>query len=361
METFEDIFETAVVLIICFGVTCFSLVQSKIYNSLHYDNGKHLGRFIITLILSIAVGCALPMVDNSGWTLPPLALALSLFSNTVTGLVAYSMVVGLCCYIASASVHIFLIYFIVGIMFAVLFERLDNEYKTGKPLAISFLFYVVIMAIWMVLDGKYIIPVTNIFITFILTVAILRFYCAVVVDKKKGAYITINDQEYKLLSKYKEIDSGLYYNAIHTAYFAEKTARILGLDIDLAKNGGYYHRIIVQECKREDKSLEDICSENRFPPEAVELLKEFNYKSQHLKMKETVAVYLADCVVSSIMYLVKKDNGKEVDYGKIAVAVIHKKLDSGILDKSDISLSDLGEIDKIYTGEKLYYDFLRRE
>jgi hypothetical protein len=78
-------------------------------------------------------------------------------------------------------------------------------------------------------------------------------------------------------------------------------------------------------------------------------------------MKETVAVYLADCVVSSIMYLVKKDNGKEVDYGKIAVAVIHKKLDSGILDKSDISLSDLGEIDKIYTGEKLYYDFLRRE
>jgi hypothetical protein len=133
------------------------------------------------------------------------------------------------------------------------------------------------------------------------------------------------------------------------------------MDIDLAKNGGYYHRIIVQECKREDKTIDDLCLENRFPPKAISLLKEYNYRSHTIKMKETVAVYLADCVVSSIMYLVKKGDSADVDYGKFAVAVIHKKLESGILDKSDISLFDLGEIDKIYTGEKLYYDFLRRE
>jgi hypothetical protein len=194
-----------------------------------------------------------------------------------------------------------------------------------------------------------------------MTIAILRFYCALVIDKKKSAYITINDQEYELLAKYKDIDTKLYYNAIHTAYFAEKTARLLGMDIDLAKNGGYYHRIIANECKRTDKSLDEICSENKFPQIAVELLKEYNYKSLDMKMKETVAVYLADCVVSSIMYLFEKDKDKEIEYGRLAVAVIHKRIDSGVLNKSDISLSDLGEIEKIYTGEKLYYDFLRRE
>jgi hypothetical protein len=78
-------------------------------------------------------------------------------------------------------------------------------------------------------------------------------------------------------------------------------------------------------------------------------------------MKETVAVYLADCVVSSIMYLLDKDKDKDIEYGRLAIAVIHKKLDSGVLNNSDISFSDLGEIEKIYTGEKLYYDFLRRE
>jgi hypothetical protein len=300
-------------------------------------------------------------VDYSGWAMPPIALALSLFSNTVTGIVAYGFVVGLCSYIASVDISIFLVYFIVGVVFAILFEQLDNEYKTGKPLFISLLLYMVIMAIWGILDGKYIIPTINVLVTFIFTIAILRFYCALVIDKKKSGYITINDQEYELLSKYKEIDSKLYYNAIHTAYFAEKTARLLGMDIDLAKNGGYYHRIIAYECKSQNKSLDEICSENKFPANAVELLKEYNYKSHVVKMKETVAVYLADCVVSSIMYLIEKDRDKELAYGKIAVAVIHKRIDSGILNKSDISLSDLGEIEKIYTGEKLYYDFLRRE
>lgn len=200
--------------------------------------------------------------------------------------------------------------------------------------------------------------------------AALRFYCAVVIDREKGKYLMINDQEYKMLAKYKEEDRQLYYNAIHTAYFAEKTARLLHMDVDVAKNGGYYHRIIVSECKAREKSLEEICKENKFPPKAVQLLQEYNYKSQPMKMRETVAVYIADCVVSAIMYLIDKEKSEENkqedekagnDYAKVALGVVRRKINSGLLNKSDISLSDLGGLEKIYTGEKLYYDFLRRE
>ncbi len=208
-----------------------------------------------------------------------------------------------------------------------------------------------------------VIPIMNIFVTFILMLVILRFYCAVVIDKEKGRYLRINDQEYELLAKYKEEDKQIYYNAIHTAYFAEKTARLLHMDVDVAKNGGYYHRIIVLECKKQNKSLEEICQENKFPPEAVRLLQEYTYKSKQMKMRETVAVYFADCVVSSIMYLIEKGEGdnQERDYGKVATAIIRRKVGSGELNNSEISLADLGGIEKIYTGEKLYYDFLRRE
>lgn len=173
-----------------------------------------------------------------------------------------------------------------------------------------------------------------------------------------------------MLAKYKEADKQLYYNAIHTAYFAEKTARLLHMDVDVAKNGGYYHRIIVSECKAQEKSLEEICKENKFPPKAVQLLQEYNYKSQPMKMRETVAVYIADCVVSAIMYLIgknksdedkKEDEKAQTDYAKVALGVVRRKINSGILNNSDISLSDLGGLEKIYTGEKLYYDFLRRE
>ena len=38
-----------------------------------------------------------------------------------------------------------------------------------------------------------------------------------------------------------------------------------------------------------------------------------------------------------------------------------RKIDSGVLNKSEISFADLIKINKIYTGEKTYYDFLRRE
>jgi hypothetical protein len=367
-KSFRDIFLMLIIIIACLGAVIFSMAQSNLYGSLHYDNGKHMGRFTFTYIFGIAAGCVFPLFDETGWALPSLALALSMFSNTVTGLIAYAGILCICVHIASADTMVFLIYFIVGIVFAILFEGLDDEYKTGKPMFMATLIYIAVMVAQVMFQNDdilseelYVMPAINIFITFIIMLVVLKFYCAVVIDKETGKYITINDQEYELLAKYKDIDSQMYYNAIHTAYFAEKTARILHMDVDVAKNGGYYHRIIANECKVQDKSIEEICSDNKFPPKAVRLLQEYNYKSQNMKMKETVAVYLADCVVSSIMYLIGKDDEQEIEYDKLATAVIHRKVESGILDNSDISLADLGGIEKIYTGEKLYYDFLRRE
>ncbi|MDE7478317.1 MAG: hypothetical protein K2M91_10270, partial [Lachnospiraceae bacterium] len=351
-------------------ITIFSFFQSDIFETLHYDNGKHLSRFAFMYLMAAAASCLLPMLPAAGWILPAAALALTLFSNTVTGLTAYAGLLSVCAYFASADIFTFLLYFLTGVIFAVLFEKLDNDYKTGTPLSVAVIIYVVEITAQVVFQSygaltvdALIMPVMNVFVTFMLMLVVLRFYCAVVIDKEKGSYLRINDQEYELLAKYKEDDSQTYYNAIHTAYFAEKTARLLHMDVDVAKNGGYYHRIIVLECKKQEKSLEEICKEHKFPPETVRLLQEYNYQSQPMKMRETVAVYLADSVVSTIMYLIGKeeDARSDKDYGKIATAVIHRKIESKELNNSDISLADLGGIEKIYTGEKLYYDFLRRE
>lgn len=376
-KSFREIFTLVLSVGSCFGAVVFSMVQSTIFGTLHYDNGSHYVRFVFFFLISAAAVCILPSLQSEGWAVPSFALALALFSNTVTGILAYAALLGVCVYLASADIIVFLLYFFIGVIFAVLFEKLDEEYKTGGPMFIAMLLYVVSMASKLVFENRGIISedklatvVVNIFITFVMMLAVLRFYCAVAIDKEKGKYLMINDQEYKMLAKYKEEDRQLYYNAIHTAYFAEKTARLLHMDVDVAKNGGYYHRIIVSECKARDKSLEEICKENKFPPKAVQLLQEYNYQSQPMKMRETVAVYIADCVVSAIMYLIgknksqedtKEDEKEQTDYGKLALAVVRRKINSGILNNSDISLSDLGGLEKIYTGEKLYYDFLRRE
>lgn len=376
-KSFRDIFVLAVIATICFGAVIFSLIQSSIFGTLHYDNGSHYSRFVLTFLASTIASCFLPTLQDDGWALPSLALALSLFSNTVTGILAYAGLLGICVYLASADILVFMLYFIMGVVFAVLFEKLDEDYKTGAPMAIAIVLYIAGMASKLAFESRGMISgdtlaltVINIFVTFIIMLVVLKFYCSAAIDKEKGKYLSINDQEYKMLAKYKEQDKELYYNAIHTAYFAEKTARILHMDVDVAKNGGYYHRIIVSECKANNKSLEEICKANKFPPKAVRLLQEYNYKSMPMKMRETVAVYIADSVVSAIMYLIKKNKSgeasaesekEETDYDKVAVAVVRRKINSGILNDSDISLADLGGLEKIYTGEKLYYDFLYRE
>lgn len=346
----------------------FTLVQSDICGVLHYDNGAHYIRFVLTFMIGVAAGCLLPMLPDSGWAFPAIALALTLFSNTATGLMAYSVILGICIYFSNGSVLIFLMYFLIGCLYAILFERLDEDYKTGAPICVATLVYSVIMLARIVFRSygalnieDFMIPVINLFITFLFVLAVLRFYCAVVIDREKGRYLEINDQEFELLSKYKEENPQLYYNAIHTAYFAEKAARLFHMDVDIAKNGGYYHKIIANECKKEDKPLEEICREYRFPEGAVRLLQEYNYKSEPIVMKEAAVVYLADSVVSSIMYLQEKNPDKEADYGQIAIAVLRRKLDSGILNQSDISVAQLCGMEKLFTGEKLYYDFLRRK
>lgn len=373
-KSFRDLFILILAVTACFGAVVFSLVQSDVYHTLHYDNGGHYMRFVLIFFVGTAVCCLLPLLDTSGWALPALALALSLFSNTVTGMIAYAGFLSVCVYFADADILVFLIYFLSGVIFAVLFEKLDEDYKTGTPMTIAVILYVAVMAAKVVFEShgaptgeELVIPVINIFITVIAMLAVLRIYCAVAIDREKGKYLLINDQEYEMLARYKEEDKQLYFNAIHTAYFAEKTARLLHMDVDVAKNGGYYHRIIAAECNRQGKTLEELCKKNKFPPKAVQLLQEYNYQSRPMKMRETVAVYLADSVVSSVMYVIDREQnapgGKkaDVDFVKLATAVVRRKIDSGILNNSEISLADLGGIEKIYTGEKLYYDFLRGE
>ena len=367
-KSFREIFMLLIVSAASFGSVIFSFEQSNIYQRLHYDNGNHYARFVCMFIISIVAGCLLPFLPSGGWAVPAIALALTLFSNTTTGLMAYAGVLGICVYFSDASILIFLIYFLVGAIISILFEGLDEDYKTGVPMSVAVILYTVVMVAKIMFENQgipdvelFIIPMINVFITILLMMAVLRLYCAAVIDKEKGKFLVINDQEFPLLAKYKEENEQLYYNAIHTAYFAEKAARMLHMDVNVAKCGGYYHKIIVAECRKEEKTLEEICQMYKFPPRAVQLLQEYNYKSLTLKMKETVVVYLADSVVSSIMYLLEKEQKNEIDYGKIATAIIRRKVDSGILNQSDISLSELGGMEKIFTGEKLYYDFLRRE
>lgn len=365
-KSFRELFILVLAAAVWVGAVVFSLVQSDIFHTLHYDNGEHYARFVLVFLTGTAACCVLPLFADAWRIMPVAALALSLFSNTVTGLAAYAGMFGICAYLSSLDMPGFLVYFLLGVVFAVLFEQLDEDYRTGKLMFSAMAVYAAAGAAEAAFQSRGFTgelmteTAVSLFLIFLLALAVLRAYCAAVIDREKGKYLIINDEAYELLAKYKEEDRQLYYNAVHTAYFAEKTAALLHMDADVAKNGGYYHRIIAAECKKRGISIEEICRENKFPPEAVRLLQEYNYKPQIMKMKETVAVYMADCVVSLAMQLDKQEK-TEVNYAKLVSALIHRVTDSGILSSSEITLAELSEMEKIYTGDEEDYDILRRE
>ena len=82
-------------------------------------------------------------------------------------------------------------------------------------------------------------------------------------------------------------------------------------------------------------------------------------ESEKVVSRETIVVLFADCVVSSLLYLFEKDPKAELDYAQLVNTVFRKKFETDELWSNEISLAQITEMKKIFTEEKLYYDFLR--
>lgn len=360
-KTFEMILLSSV------GTGCllYTLAISRIEKLFRYDIGEHMWRFYVIYMFSVLITGLLPLLPYTGWIFPALGLALALFSNSRIGIVSVGMLISFAVMLSDAPIYVWILYFVISVVCIMLFERLDVKYETGLRLGIVMMLYTVClfgMEVFLTEDTleieTFMIPCISLFANLILFSVTLRLYSVWVVHKQKDIYAIINDQEYELIKEFKE-ETELYYNAIHTAYFCEKIARKLNMDVDLAKAGGYYHKIIPEKARKEDGSIQEICDRYQFPREVGQLLAEYTDKSIPLHKKETTVVLFADTMVSSIMYLFRKDSGMEPDYQAIAASIFKRKQESGVLRHSDISMNDLRVMEKIFAGEKLYYDFLR--
>ena len=82
-------------------------------------------------------------------------------------------------------------------------------------------------------------------------------------------------------------------------------------------------------------------------------------KKNEPKSKEALVVRLGEMLISSIMYLLKKDKDAKIDYDNLIDSIIDKKVSEGELKDYDVTFRELEVMKKIMKKEKLYYDFLR--
>ena len=243
---------------------------------------------------------------------------------------------------------------------------MDEEFKVGIPVVISLLILGLSLTANVVLFSKekltiaqFMIPGINLMICCILLLVSLKMVSSTVIHRYRDRYMEINDPECPLLVQLKEFSKDEYYHAIHTAYLADKVARSLGIDDAAVKACGYYNRIGKLKGENTWENVSAICDKYHFPPKTRHILQEYVDPDVKMVSREAVVVLLADCIVSSILYLFSKNPKAELNYEQLIDTVFKKEFETDELYSNEISLAQLCAMKKIFLQEKLYYDFLR--
>ena len=348
------------------SLVVISLIIGIQTNSLLHDNTEHIQRFFSFYMVGLIFLCILDFLPVKIWPVIILAICFTLTTNMICGICTYTVFILLASVFSGNHLYISFCYLFAGLIAMLLFLQIDDSFHFLPPLIISLLMLFVLETAFIIIFEEqsvnldvFALPLMNVFISLILILIFLKYYSSFIVHKYRDKYQEINDPDYFLLSQFKEENHAEYYHAIHTAYFCDKVSRKIGTNSLLSKAGGYFHHIGMLEKNKENEATISIAIKNQFPPQLIQLLKEYGDKNTPLVSKEAAIVCLCDSVVTSISYLFKKDNKVQLDYLKLVDAVFQKKMESGILMNCALTLEEYYAIKQVLGEEKLYYDFLR--
>lgn len=346
-------------------LTCFLFLSEKDRLSEKNASPARTRRFAISYGICLAVSLCCAFLPPAGWPFLVVFVMMSLFCGFLPGICGGISFLTFSVLLAGADISIFALYVLTGLLGACLFSRLDEKYRIALPLfvSLSFLFAaetacVVLFANETLKWELFLIPALNVIISLILLLILLKVYSGMEIFKYRIKYLEINDQEFELLVNIKEKDKNVYYRAVHAAYFSERIAQALSLDADAAKTAAYYANAGILY-KEPEKDLEKEFVSYGFPPYARQLLRELTVKNTGIRHKEAAVVYMADAVISSILYLFEKKQDTKTDYAAVIETVFQKKWESGSLKNSELTFAEWNRMKKIFKEEKLYYDFLR--
>lgn len=346
-------------------LTCFLFLSEKDRLSEKNASPARTSRFAVSYGICLAVSLCCAFLPPAGWPFLVVFVMMSLFCGFLPGICGGISFLTFSVLLAGADISIFALYVLTGLLGACLFSRLDEKYRIALPLfvSLSFLFAaetacVVLFANETLKWELFLIPALNVIISLILLLILLKVYSGMEIFKYRIKYLEINDQEFELLVNIKEKDKNVYYRAVHAAYFSERIAQALSLDADAAKTAAYYANAGILY-KEPEKDLEKEFVSYGFPPYARQLLRELTVKNTGIRHKEAAVVYMADAVISSILYLFEKKQDTKTDYAAVIETVFQKKWESGSLKNSELTFAEWNRMKKIFKEEKLYYDFLR--
>jgi hypothetical protein len=191
----------------------------------------------------------------------------------------------------------------------------------------------------------------------VLLFLILKYFSGIAMYLLQDKYAEINDQEFPLLVKLREENKEEYFQAVHRTYLGERIARRLGINDKAVKGCCYYYKMASDTVSVNDTEQVPVVDYYDFPQDLKDLIAECakgKYGS-----KESCVVLTSDKVIEQIKKAQNQYGKDEVPYEKVISYIFYHMLHGSQLADCDISIRELGIMEKVFREEKLYYDFLR--
>lgn len=363
-----QIIRNAVISCICLGTIIFLLNQASINHSYQEDNEEHPLRFTICFLIGVFLSVLLPILPTTGWPYVAVFITLTLFSNLLVGIVSSSYLLMVSVLLSgNADINTFCLYFVSGIICSILFQKLDDDFKTGYPLMISVMIIILcemanaVLFINETLHWELlIIPAVNVVVSSILILIILKLYGQLVIFKFRERFLIINDSECPLMVELKEKQPDLYIHTVHVAYLSDKLATAIGLECQYVKTMAYYYKIGTLKGEPTFENAMEMIEDYDFPPVTYDYLKDVIENTLCPATKEAFVVLIADMMISSVEFLYAKNPNKEIQYEQVIGTLLKKKIESAFPQKCGITYGEVETIKQVLLEEKLYYDFLHR-
>lgn len=359
----SEIIRNTITLLWSMLIILFLWYQSKIHKNLEYDNAYHPMRFLVVFIICFGVSIAMIFAPTSSWVFLSIYVVLAMFSNTIIGLTAGSILLLITASLsASADMYVFYLYFMIGLIGVSLFRNLDLDFRVAGPLFLSGIASLILQSAYIVIFENQpfsmnimFMPILNLFINMVLLFLILKFFSKLSMYLLQDKYSDINDQEFPIMAELKKNNKEKYFEAIHTAYLGERIARKLNINDKAVKGCCYYYKLAGNIMESSDGTMVPISEFYDFPEDLKALIRECDrgiYGS-----KESCVVLTSNKIIRSILKAGKKESA--IPCEDIIDAVFVQMIHNNLLDSCDISIRELKIMKNTYIEEKLYYDFLR--
>lgn len=345
-------------------IILFLWYQSVMNHTLEYDNERYQIRFFLLFFVCYLFCVGMIYLPVASWTFLPVMVTLSMFSNPFIGLVSGSILLMTTVSLSpDATMYIFFLYFLLGLIGISLFQKLDVDFRVGEPLFLSALCSLCLQTAYLVIFENQplapeilILPILNLFINMVILFLILKYFSKLAMYSLQDKYAQINDPEFPLLAELKQQDKEMYFEAVHRAYLGDRISKRLHINNSAVKGCAYYYKLALAGEKKEENSV--LFQElHNFPEELKKLMKEC--MSGKYGSRESCVVLTCEQVICRVIQAQKEYVDRDVPYENIITEIFDSMIEDGRLSDCDISIKELGTMKTVCIEEKLYYDFLR--